>query len=676
METIDEKEKLDNISFITLNNKIKIDITKLKEILPSNNNHGLCGSKNLGNTCYMNSSIACLSNCTELTTFFLSKEFKKYINSSNKNGLKGKLANEWYKLLKNYWKTEKSSGNPSDIKSLIGKKYKKFDNYEQQDANEFIIIFLELLSEDLNEIKNKKYIELKEQQPKESDEECAKRFWELHISRNNSIITDLFCGLNKSTIKCPICKYKSITYNPFTSISLLIPNKEQIKNIKYLNFPEDDIFICYIPKFSLGKTYKIKIRIEKNTSFKNILDLISKVKEFPFEIKNIDFISVINKEVFNIIKEDEIYNDIVKKKKGFYFVLERELYKDKDKNKIIFIPIYIKIGDKFSAYPRGLHVYYGMTYKLIKKKIYFIARKYIYSLLSSSSKNYKIDKKIKKLTFEYSKKEEETLIELIEKEYNDIEEKNKNKNKIIFPYNIIIKKNINSEKCNIIFDGEKDIFDNLKEYKISSDENSIDSLIKDLHNLNNIIIININNNSKYFRKSTSEFIDKCNVIESEDYCKQNYIEDNNITLDDCLQLYNKEENLEKGNEWFCKRCKNSVNALKKLEFFYLPKIMCISLTRFKKYGNDYEKNDKFVNFPLNNLNMNKYMVSKNKNNYIYDIFAVNEHYGSKDGGHYTAICKNYDGNWYSYDDSNCSQASKNEVCTKNAYILFYRRRDW
>ena len=157
------------------------------------------------------------------------------------------------------------------------------------------------------------------------------------ISRNNSIITDLFCGLNKSTIKCPICKYKSITYNPFTSISLLIPNKEQIKNIKYLNFPEDDIFICYIPKFSLGKTYKIKIRIEKNTSFKNILDLISKVKEFPFEIKNIDFISVINKEVFNIIKEDEIYNDIVKKKKGFYFVLERELYKDKDKNKIIFM---------------------------------------------------------------------------------------------------------------------------------------------------------------------------------------------------------------------------------------------------------------------------------------------------------------------------------------------------
>ena len=220
METIDEKEKLDNISFITLNNKIKVDVTKLKEILPSNNNHGLCGSKNLGNTCYMNSSIACLSNCTELTTFFLSKEFKKYINSSNKNGLKGKLANEWYKLLKNYWKTEKSSGNPSDIKSLIGKKYKKFDNYEQQDANEFIIIFLELLSEDLNEIKNKKYIELKEQQPKESDEECAKRFWELHISRNNSIITDLFCGLNKSTIKCPICKYKSITYNPFTSISL------------------------------------------------------------------------------------------------------------------------------------------------------------------------------------------------------------------------------------------------------------------------------------------------------------------------------------------------------------------------------------------------------------------------------------------------------------------------
>ena len=62
--------------------------------------------------------------------------------------------------------------------------------------------------------------------------------------------------------------------------------------------------------------------------------------------------------------------------------------------------------------------------------------------------------------------------------------------------------------------------------------------------------------------------------------------------------------------------------------------------------------------------------------YIYDIFAVCEHFGSRYGGHYTAICRNYDGKWYSYDDSNCSEAEEKEVCSKNAYVLFYRRRDW
>ena len=147
-------------------------------------------------------------------------------------------------------------------------------------------------------------------------------------------------------------------------------------------------------------------------------------------------------------------------------------------------------------------------------------------------------------------------------------------------------------------------------------------------------------------------------------------------MDDCFQLFNLEENLETGNEWFCKNCKNHVNALKKLEFFFLPKIMCICLSRFKKNKNYYTKNEKYIEFPINNLDMNKYIVYKDGKNYIYDIFAVSEHYGGREGGHYTAICQNYDGNWYSYDDSNCSLSSEERVCSQNAYILFYRRRDW
>ena len=672
MQKINKKEKSENLPFITSNNKFKIDINKLNEILPSNTNHGLCGSKNLGNTCYMNSSIACLSNCTELTTFFLTKEFKKYINFSNKYGLKGKLAKAWYQLLKDYWKTDSQRGNPSDIKSLMGKKYKNYDNYEQHDANEFIIMFLEILSEDLNEINNKKYLELKEQQPRETDEECAKRFWEFNLSRNNSVINDLFCGLYKSTIICPLCKYKSITYNPFSSISLSIPNREQLIKVKYLNYSKEDIFIYYIPKFSLAKTYKIKIRVEKGISFKCILSQIpEKVKDFPFEIIKTDIISVVNKEITNILKGDEIYDDFNKGKKVFYFSVERDFYNNKD---MIFIPIYIKIEQYLSAYPRGLYVYNGMPYKLLKKKIYFIIRKYFYNFIKDLKK-YDIDTKIKELYFNYNKNREEYLINFIGKEYDELL-LGKNKYQINFPYDIYIQQNIDSEKSNIIFDGENDIFQNLTKFQIISNESNIDILINDLRNLNNILLVNINTSTKLFRKSISKNIDTCNVVESYDYCNRDFIQENNITLNDCLTLFNIEENLESGNEWLCKICKNRVNAIKKLDFFYLPKILCICLSRFKKIGSDYIKDENFVDYPLNDLNMNKYMIFNDGKKYIYDIFAVCEHYGGREGGHYTAICKNVDGYWYTYDDSVCALSSKNRVCSRNAYILFYRRRDW
>ena len=52
-----------------------INLENFKDRLDFNSNHGVCGSVNLGNTCFMNSSIACLSNCSELTSYFLEKTF-------------------------------------------------------------------------------------------------------------------------------------------------------------------------------------------------------------------------------------------------------------------------------------------------------------------------------------------------------------------------------------------------------------------------------------------------------------------------------------------------------------------------------------------------------------------------------------------------------------------------
>ena len=60
---------------------------------------------------------------------------------------------------------------------------------------------------------------------------------------------------------------------------------------------------------------------------------------------------------------------------------------------------------------------------------------------------------------------------------------------------------------------------------------------------------------------------------------------------------------------------------------------------------------------------------------IYDLYAVSNHYGSLNGGHYTAHAKNIDGSWYNFNDSSVSLANTNRVCSSGAYVLFYRRRD-
>ena len=679
MQSKNEIKENNPTSFIA--KKIPIDINKLKTILPSNCNHGLCGSVNLGNTCYMNSSIACLSNCTELTTFFLSKEFKKNKNTSNKNGLNGKLADEWYSLLKDYWKTDKDTGNPKNIKNLIAKKDKKFEGDEQQDANEFIIIFLEILGEDLNMVKKKKYEQMQEQQEEESDIQCAQRFWEFHYSRNNSIITDLFCGLNKSIITCPICKYKSITYIPFNSLNLLIPNRKKLQRIRAENYSKIDISIWYITLYSLTKSYRINIRINKQSSYKDLINQIKeKINDFPFDISETEFdvLSVKNKTVDKILDINsqinfKTFNDSVQ------FLIEKEKIKLNNK-KPILIPVYIKLGEKISSYPRVIYVYEGMTFYELKIKLYILVRKYFYLLKKiPETKAFEISKKIKIINEEYDYKDLSSLPNSIENEYKilsslelDIE--------IKYPYSIHIQKNITSQDNTLVFDGKKDFFENLSPYDINSNESHIDILTVYLNSLNFILVVKIDDNSEKFRKSVGESLDKCIVLQSDDYCQRDYLyqDDNNkyITLDDCLHLFTMEESLESGNEWLCKECQNKVNAQKKLEFFYLPKILCLCLSRFEKRGDDYRKNDEYIDFPLNNLNMNKYIIYESNLNYIYDIFAVSEHYGSRYGGHYTAICKNCDGNWYSYDDSNCSEASEKDVCSKNAYVLFYRRKDW
>ena len=121
-----------------------IDISKINNYLNEDSTHGLCGGRNLGNTCFMNSSIACISNCTELTYYFLCGDYKKDINKENKLGMEGKLSESWGNLLQQYWVENTRVGNPFEFKKIICSKVTRFRGFAQQHSNEFKKYFFKL----------------------------------------------------------------------------------------------------------------------------------------------------------------------------------------------------------------------------------------------------------------------------------------------------------------------------------------------------------------------------------------------------------------------------------------------------------------------------------------------------------------------------------------------------
>ena len=169
---------------------------------------GLCGLRNLGNTCFMNSALQCLSNTVPLKNYFISGTYASHINTTNPLGTKGKLVNNFATLIKEMW-SGGSHYSPVNFKYAISQFAPQFSGYNQHDSQELIAFLLDGLHEDLNRVKNKPYIELKDSDGR-PDAVVAKESWEHHLKRNESIIVDLFQGQLKSTL---ICNSKFTNYH-------------------------------------------------------------------------------------------------------------------------------------------------------------------------------------------------------------------------------------------------------------------------------------------------------------------------------------------------------------------------------------------------------------------------------------------------------------------------------
>lgn len=195
-----------------------------------------------------------------------------------------------------------------------------------------------------------------------------------------------------------------------------------------------------------------------------------------------------------------------------------------------------------------------------------------------------------------------------------------------------------------------------------------------------------------------------------------------VSLLDCLDLNFREEKLADDNAWMCPCCQRRQQTVKKLSLWSVPDVLIIHLKRFRQASTSQRtKLCTPVIFPLHTLDMNPYLVPKARATRMkdripiremsldrrwngslpahlnqpwqrpnlrwarlsyadddcntYDLYAVCNHIGNMQSGHYTAFCKNpIDQQWYSFDDTRVTQISQSDVVTSDAYILFYQKK--
>ncbi|KEP52774.1 ubiquitin carboxyl-terminal hydrolase [Rhizoctonia solani 123E] len=189
---------------------------------------GMSGLRNMGNTGYMNSVLQCLSGTVPLTRFFTDRRWHHEVNMMNPLGTRGELANAFYALLRDMWQGDLPYLTPVPFRKSICAHARQFAGSEQHDAQEFLLFLLDGLHEDLNRIIVKPQFEELTPEREAELERMPKQLagaheWARYKRRNDSIVVDYFQGQFCNQMQCLTCGQTSTTYNAFLNLSVPIP---------------------------------------------------------------------------------------------------------------------------------------------------------------------------------------------------------------------------------------------------------------------------------------------------------------------------------------------------------------------------------------------------------------------------------------------------------------------
>ncbi|XP_067248583.1 ubiquitin carboxyl-terminal hydrolase 15-like isoform X4 [Chanodichthys erythropterus] len=648
---------------------------------------GLCGLSNLGNTCFMNSATQCLSNVPPLTEFFLKDKYQEELNEDNPLGMKGEIAKAYAELIKQLWSGKYSYVTPRPFKTQVGRFAPQFSGYQQQDSHELLAFLLDGLHEDLNRIRKKPYIQLKDADGR-PDKVVAEEAWENHIKRNDSIIVDIFHGLFKSTLVCPVCAKISVTFDPFCYLTLPLPMKKERTLEVYLVWLDP-----------LAKPTQYKLTVPKVGCISDLCASLSALSGVPAQKMIVT--DIYNHRFHRIFAANENLSSIMERDDIYVFELAAGRQEDTDH---VVIPVHLREKYKQSGFNHTSTPLFGQPFLLSVPRA--ISEDKLYNLLllrlcrfvrpaaedeeseeTLSPKHHSINGSATNGIMEEGSPSEMETDEPDDESSQDQELPSENDNSQsedsvgggdnelengVLPENCSKDPTLNGQKKRL-FTFQ---FNNMGK----TDANFIKGEARQIRfdedhtRLSDRCYLSLDwepeIKRKYFNESAAEDFEKHESMEYKPQKKSFY------KLKDCIELFTTKEKLGADDPWYCPNCKQHQQATKKLDLWCLPPVLVVHLKRFSYSRYMRDKLDSLVDFPLRDLDMSEFLINPNAGPCRYDLIAVSNHYGGMGGGHYTAYAQNKeDHKWYNFDDSSVSPTGEEQIVSKAAYVLFYQRQD-
>jgi ubiquitin carboxyl-terminal hydrolase 4/11/15 len=443
--------------------------------------------------------------------------------------------------------------------------------------------------------------------------------WSDYTSRNSSIITDLFGGQYRSEVSCTQCGKVSVTFDPFLTLHLNIPSDSR-----------QELDITYVPAAPEHRAVKLKFLTSSHPSVQQLKQEVADA--LGKDIADLRAVFITNNIVQDWAPSEAggkgslyFYEALVSSSTAVWVNISKRFPQSPDS----------QIAD---SYPRLIGVQPQASLKAVHLEVF--------RHLMRSVKDGRIGGCQETLD------DEPSLVSQFELSFPSLLGQPG-----VDLYTLKVSNYPRgSSPCEVCSDSYcRGCALPYTDYKLTSERVLLDAVFTLSHQWLTVLRQTVDHSS----------VSEMSLSLSKEHQRQ-------LTLYECFEYTGQPENLDEDNTLYCSKCVDQVKILKKIEVWSVPRLLLIVLKRFKHQGVLMSKVNKVVQFPIEGLDLDSYVLGDRPG--IYDLYAVSNHIGSLGYGHSTAYAK-HEGKWYELDDSRVTIPTRNLESSGAAYVLCYQRRD-